>query len=605
MSKFFTVFRDRKIFTNFKAFRGFTVVQAFAVVCFLSAATLSQATASESQAISPVLPSIPSRHGEWSFSTMGLVPVQSGGRIKPFDSFARELVLFETGSRSFEKWNSVNLLLSWITFPEYWETQNIIRITREDVKRQLGLEEQRSLYSPQELFKNTALAQYSEKMDRGAQGSEPPGAPKTGPREQELRAVLDRIGVFHGLISGEGWLLIPKPAPAVWGNMTDKSPEGEPIRGQFVELLRAYQAGDEVQFDRVTELLRAAVEGEIPSYEQSIKPRVQAESIYNRSRPFLIAWICYLIAGLLWTLSEFVKKPKILKRVKNLALNVTVLAAGSQMAGIALRCYVAGRPPVTNMYESIIWVSLGVVAFGGIIYALHRQAVVLAVASLMAMLGLIAGDSAPAILDPSIHPLVPVLRSNYWLTIHVLTITLGYAAFALSLGLANISLFQFLKKPKRGGKATLKISSQAPTQQVKVNSLNQLNYRAIQFGVVFIAAGTILGGIWADYSWGRFWGWDPKEVWALITLLCYLVILHGRYAGWVGPLGFAVWSGVSFLSVVMAWYGVNFVLGVGLHSYGFSTGGTPWVLGFVGAQMAFILTVVLVNLYHRRGKVLL
>ena len=131
------------------------------------------------------------------------------------------------------------------------------------------------------------------------------------------------------------------------------------------------------------------------------------------------------------------------------------------------------------------------VVFGGIIYVLHRQSVVLAVASMLAMFGLIAGDSAPAILDSSLHPLVPVLRSNYWLTIHVLTITLGYAAFALSLGLANITLFQFLKKPKVS----------------KVNSLNQLNYRAIQFGVVFIAAGTILGGIWADYSWGRFWGW--------------------------------------------------------------------------------------------------
>ena len=533
---------------------------------------------------------IPTRHTAWSngsFSGMGLIPVQSGGRIKPFDSFARELVLFETGSRSFENWNSVDLLLSWITYPEYWETQNIIRITREDVKRQLGLEEQRSLYSPQELFKNPALAQYAERMNQGTQGAQPPGAPKSSPREQELKAVLDRIGVFHSLISGEGWLLLPKPAPAVWGNMTDKAPESEPIRGQFVELLRSYQGNNESQFGRVAGLLRAAIEGEIPGYEESMQSKVRAESIYNRSRPFLVAWICYLMAGLLWMLSGFVQAPGALRKIKNLALLVTGLAAGSQIVGIALRCYVAGRPPVTNMYESIIWVSLGVVAFGGIIYALHRQAVVLAVASMLAMFGLIAGDSAPAILDPSIHPLVPVLRSNYWLTIHVLTITLGYAAFALSLGLANITLFQFFKKPKVS----------------KVNSLNQLNYRAIQFGVVFIAAGTILGGIWADYSWGRFWGWDPKEVWALITLLCYLVILHGRYASWVGQFGFAAWSGVSFLSVVMAWYGVNFVLGVGLHSYGFSTGGTPWVLGFVGAQVAFILAATLVTLVRRKYKI--
>ncbi|MEO5969243.1 MAG: cytochrome c biogenesis protein CcsA, partial [Bdellovibrionia bacterium] len=528
MSKFFMVFRTLSVFCLLGSLSVSQVsyaepltVNAHSQAPSLEPLTSPHSKTTDSHPVivpqskasgSELLTEPPSRHTSWSFSTMGLIPVQSGGRIKPFDSFARELVLFETGSRSFEKWSSVDLLLSWITFPEYWETQNIIRITREDVKRQLGLDEQRSLYSPQELFRNAALAQYSEKMNRGMQGTEPPGAPKTSPREQELRAVLDRIGVFHSLISGEGWLLLPKPAPAVWGNMTDKAPESEPIRNQFVELLRAYQGSDEPRFNRVTEFLRAAVEGEVPGYEENIKSKVQAESLYNRSRPFLFAWIFYLVAGLIWVLSEFVQNPKAVNKVKNLALGMTALAASSQIAGIALRCYVAGRPPVTNMYESIIWVSLGVVVFGGIIYALQRQAVILAVASMLAMFGLIAGDSAPAVLDPSLNPLVPVLRSNYWLTIHVLTITLGYAAFALSLGLANVTLFQFLKKPKPF-KSSPKLPNQV-SQVAKINSLNQLNYRAIQFGVVFIAAGTILGGIWADYSWGRFWGWDPKEVWA-------------------------------------------------------------------------------------------
>src|SRR6202000_2556326 len=143
-------------------------------------------------------------------------------------------------------------------------------------------------------------------------------------------------------------------------------------------------------------------------------------------------------------------------------------------------------------------------------------------------------------------------------------------AFALTLGLANVTLFYFVRKEKL----------------IKIQSLNQLTYRAMQFGVVLIAAGTILGGVWADYSWGRFWGWDPKEVWALIVLLCYLTILHGRFTGWVSQFGFAAWSVVAFLSVIMAWYGVNFVLGVGLHSYGFSSGGGQGVV-------LSVLTVVL------------
>lgn len=119
-------------------------------------------------------------------------------------------------------------------------------------------------------------------------------------------------------------------------------------------------------------------------------------------------------------------------------------------------------------------------------------------------------------------------------------------------------------------------------------NLNQLTYRAMQFGVVLLAAGTLLGGVWADYSWGRFWGWDPKEVWALIALLTYLIVLHGRYAGWVGQFGFAAWTVLCFSSVVMAWYGVNFVLGVGLHSYGFSAGGQGTVGTAILLQLLFV-----------------
>ena len=114
-----------------------------------------------------------------------------------------------------------------------------------------------------------------------------------------------------------------------------------------------------------------------------------------------------------------------------------------------------------------------------------------------------------------------------------------------------------------------------------VKPLSNFIYRAMQVGVLLVAAGTILGGIWADYSWGRFWGWDPKEVWALITLLVYLIPLHGRFAGWVSTFGLVVASVVCFLSVIMAWYGVNFVLGVGLHSYGFVEGGSQGIMSVI------------------------
>jgi ABC-type transport system involved in cytochrome c biogenesis permease subunit len=170
---------------------------------------------------------------------------------------------------------------------------------------------------------------------------------------------------------------------------------------------------------------------------------------------------------------------------------------------------------------------------------------------------------------------VPVLADNFWLTTHVLTITLSYGAFALALGVGHIVL----------GKAIFRLQP-SPV-------LNNYLYRTIQIGVLLLAVGTILGAVWANYSWGRFWDWDPKETWALIALLAYLFLLHGRIAGkWAG-FGMAVGAILAFQTIIMAWYGVNFILGVGLHSYGFGSGGLPGAVAFVSAEVLFVAIAVL------------
>jgi len=179
----------------------------------------------------------------------------------------------------------------------------------------------------------------------------------------------------------------------------------------------------------------------------------------------------------------------------------------------------------------------------------------------------------PIAMPSSIDPLVPVLRDNFWLTVHVLTITLSYAAFALAMGFGHILLFRYARDPS-GARAD------AP--------MHFWLYRVLQLGVLLLATGTILGGVWANYSWGRFWGWDPKETWALIALLCYILTLHGRLAGWWTQFGLVVASVVCFLAVLMAWYGVNFVLGKGLHSYGFGIGGETYVAAFVIVDLLFV-----------------
>jgi len=166
----------------------------------------------------------------------------------------------------------------------------------------------------------------------------------------------------------------------------------------------------------------------------------------------------------------------------------------------------------------------------------------------------------------------------------VLTITISYSAFALALGVGHIAL----------GKVIVGVKPSP--------ALYNYLYRSLQVGVLLLAIGTILGGVWANYSWGRFWDWDPKETWALIALLGYLFVLHGRIAGKWGGFGMAVGAVVAFQSIIMAWYGVNFVLGVGLHSYGFGTGGLPLAVAFVIAEFTFV-AIAIVRKNHRPALV--
>ncbi len=203
------------------------------------------------------------------------------------------------------------------------------------------------------------------------------------------------------------------------------------------------------------------------------------------------------------------------------------------------------------------------------------------------------------VFDENINPLMPVLRDNFWLTLHVLTITASYGAGALAWGLGNLALGYYLLGRYRdpapasleghrpAGHAAHAAFARRPPEAV--HSLGSFIYKAMQVAVLLLAAGTILGGLWADVSWGRFWGWDSKEVWALVSLLIYLAVLHGRYAGWFGNFGLAVGSVVGATSILMAWYGVNFVLGSGLHTYGDGAGGLMPVLIVVALNWLFIV----------------
>ncbi len=220
--------------------------------------------------------------------------------------------------------------------------------------------------------------------------------------------------------------------------------------------------------------------------------------------------------------------------------------------------------------------------------------------------------------DKDINPLMPVLRDRVWLVVHVLTITAGYGAAALAWGLGNIALGYYLfgryRRPgetatvipgeehRPAGMSAHAASGPGNRPPDACATLAHFMYKAAQVAVILLAAGTILGGVWADRSWGRFWGWDPKEVWALISVLVYLAILHGRYAGWANNFGMAAGSVLGMISIVWAWYGVNFLMGPGLHSYAGEGGGGGWyVLSAMGVNLLFVVVAGLRYLIETRS----
>ncbi len=257
----------------------------------------------------------------------------------------------------------------------------------------------------------------------------------------------------------------------------------------------------------------------------------------------------------------------------NIALTLSLITVAIQFVYISLRVYISGRAPITNMYETVIFSGFGSLVLALIIGHLKKEKVFIYMGLAYNLCTLMMITFAGSMVSPSISPLVPVLRDNFWLSTHVTTIIMSYGALALSWILGNTIIIK-----KRFGKITHK-------DEVYYNDVI---YTSLKYGVTMLATGIILGGVWADYSWGRFWGWDPKETWSLIVLCFYMAILHGKYTNWIPPKRFAPLVAAAFMSVMMAWFGVNYILASGLHSYGFSEGGAIFLGSFFAVQLILL-----------------
>ncbi|MGA3171453.1 MAG: cytochrome c biogenesis protein CcsA [Chthoniobacteraceae bacterium] len=532
----------------------------------------------------------PARSDTLDYHAFGLLGIQDAGRRKPVDTFAHENLLRISGRSTYtdstgKVWTAPDFLLSILFETHDWKKEPLILIPYHPLTATLGLDPQRKLFSLDELGTAAALPaliQQAQQLSREE---------KEVPRElKEAESLATRMEALGHLMDNSAFTIVPPPPGSTsdrWMVPTPGNDSYDPdayksAMDELSAMAQAYTANNSFDFSLHSARLRQALRALNPALYPT-DSMLELEYTYNHLGAFMWAVIIYSVAFILLLIANSTKS----KFLTVTGLTLAIAGVLIHATGIILRCIIAGRPPVTNMYESVVWVSFGIMAFALIFLIRYRALTYLLAALPVSLTCLLLVQQLPVAMPASIDPLVPVLRSNYWLTIHVLTITLSYAAFALAMGFGHIVLFRFIRDPLNAtGDLTLHFWL----------------YRILQLGVLLLATGTILGGVWANYSWGRFWGWDPKETWALIALLCYIFVLHGRVVGWWDQFGLALASVVCFCAVVMTWYGVNFILGKGLHSYGFGIGGEKYVAAFVCIDLAY---VALAAIRYRKAAPLL
>ena len=442
--------------------------------------------------------------------------VQHNGRVKPFDSLARQTLKLVAGKENWQGLDPVQFLSQRLEEPATLAELKWIRLDLPALKNALGLNASEHFFSLNDLEPclaqvDTLVRKAKEDRDRDMKPS------KLSQKAEELSL---KIHTVQSLISGTNHT---KLGPLAGGSQT----------------------------------------------------RIKLEVLYNRAKPFECAAGLYFLA---FFISVLLKQPP----AKKATFWFTLMAFTFHTFGLAIRVFVLSRPPVSNMYESMIFMNWALVAYALVFWAIRRQDVLLSAGAAMSGFVMLYANLLP--IDSSLDVVVAVLRSNYWLTVHVLTIVSSYGAFGLALGLGHRHLFLA---------TTGKLSKKAASDS------GELIFRTLQLGTLLIGTGTFLGGVWANESWGRFWGWDPKETWALITFLGYILVIHLKYAKKISNFYLAISSVVGFMLVLMTWYGVNFVLGRGLHSYGAGSGGMQWVIYFLVFEAAFVCWALLKRFMQR------
>jgi len=343
-----------------------------------------------------------------------------------------------------------------------------------------------------------------------------------------------------------------------------KTGELHPGLVAFAAMGDAYRAGE----TKVFNIAAAEYKGWLSAHFPSETAHAAREALFNRVEPFYKSLVMYVGVFLL-VLASWLVRPKELNRAAFLLL---LLTFAIHTGGLIARMILQGRPPVTNLYSSAIFVGWVAVLLGIVLERLYKNGIGALASAVIGFTTLIIAHHL-ATQGDTLEMMRAVLDSNFWLATHVVTITVGYGATFLSgfLGILYILRERFTRS----------------FSEESARNLARMAYGVVCFSTLLSFIGTILGGIWADQSWGRFWGWDPKENGALMIVLWNALVLHARWGGFVRQRGFMTLTVFGNVITALSWFGVN-MLGIGLHSYGFMDKAFWWLAGFVVSQIALI-----------------
>jgi ABC-type transport system involved in cytochrome c biogenesis permease subunit len=564
----------------------------------------------------------------FDLSTIRTIAVQHDGRWPPLDTVARDLVQSITGTETYHGHDPVAVLLAWTFEPSAWRDAPLITIGNAELRRELKLPANKTQFSFTELTSQRHLHALVDDLSSIPEGQ------KLNPLEAEVKEIHEMLLTLRSIFSGRVLNLLPDPDNpfGVWRpiprfGLTDGRMSTAACKA-WAALGDAFVARNEERFATASQELVTELQS-LPAEFRPGNELVKTELWYMRLRPFRAAWIVMgmatlLCAGRFWIHRRWYD-----------ALSVLGVIAGFGILsyGIWLRWQIAGRIPASNMFESMLFLGWGTGLLGVVAMITVRHRIAVLTAAAMCTIALMLAEVLP--MDKFIRPIPPVLADTAWMAIHVPIIMLSYALLALGVLIAHVQLVTMALFPGR---------------RHWVTKIDEWHYWYIHIGSLVLLAGIATGSMWAASSWGRYWGWDPKEVWSLVALLAYLAILHVRInreqtpvwalavglslvaaaivliifnldpqtiggvallAGAVGgaavlllghgPLTTALKSVLAFWFIIMTYVGVNYVLGTGLHSYGFGTGAVARYMYLIGGiDLALVASCVTVYLARRR-----